>query len=310
MKSITIVIPTYNEEENIDLIYKRVTDIFSENLGKYQYHILFIDNCSADQSRKKIKELAKKDKKIQYIFNVKNFGFSKSTFYGLTQADGDAVVLLFADMQDPPELILEFVHEWEKGSMVVAGIKNKSRENPVLYFIRNCYYKFINKIVEIQHIEQFTGFGLYDKSVIEVFKNLEDPLPYLRGIVAELAPECRKVYYEQEKRKHGKSSFHLKNLYDVAMLGITSYSKALMRIATFAGLLIAVCSFILAVVTFGLKIFHVIDYPIGNAAIIFGVFFLGSVQLLFIGILGEYISNINIRSMKRPLVVEEERYNL
>lgn len=158
--------------------------------------------------------------------------------------------------------------------------------------------------------EQFTGFGLYDKSVIEVFKNLEDPLPYLRGIVAELAPECRKVYYEQEKRKHGKSSFHLKNLYDVAMLGITSYSKALMRIATFAGLLIAVCSFILAVITFGLKIFHVIDNPIGNAAIIFGVFFLGSVQLLFIGILGEYISNINIRSMKRPLVVEEERYNL
>lgn len=310
MKSVTIVIPTYNEEENINLIYKRITELFREKLFCYECHILFIDNCSLDQSRQRIRELAKNDKRIQYIFNVKNFGFSRSTFYGLTQAKGDAVVLLFADMQDPPELIVQFVSEWENGNKVVAGIKNKSQENPIVYAVRNCYYKFINRVVDIPHIEQFTGFGLYDRSVIDTFKCLEDPLPYLRGIVAELAPECKKVYYEQEKRKYGKSSFHMKNLYDVAMLGITSYSKIFMRIATFTGLLIAVCSFLLAVVTFVLKCFHMIDYPIGNAAIIFGVFFLGSVQLLFTGILGEYISNINIRSMKRPLVIEEERFNL
>lgn len=310
MQTITIVIPTYNEEENINLIYNRVKKIFDEELNRYKFNILFVDNCSTDASRNIIRTLAKEDRCVQYIFNVKNFGFSRSTFYGLTQAKGDCAILLFADMQDPPELITNFVEEWENGYKVVAGIKNKSQENKFMYWIRKCYYYFINKIVDIQHIEQFTGFGLYDRSVIEVFAKLEDPLPYLRGIVAELAPECKKVFYEQAKREHGKSSFKFKNLYDVAMLGITSYSKALMRVATFSGVFVASVSFLIAVVTFFLKIFKIIEYPIGNAAIIFGVFFLGGLQLVFIGILGEYISNINIRTMKRPLVVEEERYNL
>lgn len=310
MKTITVVIPTYNEEENINLIYGRLINIFKTDLKDYCYKILFIDNCSKDNSRDKIRELAQNDKDVQYIFNIKNFGFSRSTFYGLTQAKGDCAVLLFADMQDPPEVITDFVKEWEAGNKVVAGIKNKSKENAVMYFIRKCYYKFINKITDIQHIEQFTGFGLYDKSVIEVFAKLEDPLPYLRGIVAELGPECKKVYYEQNRREHGKSSFKFKNLYDVAMLGITSYSKALMRISTFTGVFVACISFMVAIVTFFMKIFHVIEYPIGNAAILFGVFFLGGLQMIFTGVLGEYISNINIRTMKRPLVVEEERFNL
>lgn len=310
MKTISIVIPTYNEEDNINLIYERVTGILKNNLSKYDYRILFIDNCSTDSSRTIIRTLGKRDSHVQYIFNIKNFGFSRSTFYGLTQAKGDCVVLLFADMQDPPELIVDFVKEWERGYKVVAGIKNKSKESKMMYFVRKCYYSFINKIVEIQHIDQFTGFGLYDKSVIETFAKLEDPLPYLRGIVAELAPECKKVYYEQNRREHGKSSFKFKNLYDVAMLGITSYSKALMRMSTFLGVFVAGISFLIAIITFFLKVFHVIEYPIGNAAIIFGVFFLGGLQLVFIGLLGEYISNVNIRSMKRPLVVEEERYNL
>lgn len=310
MKVITIVIPTYNEEENIDLIYKRVSNVFQTELDDYGYQIMFIDNCSKDRSRKKIKALAEKDEHVQYIFNVRNFGFSKSTFYGLTQAEGDAAVLLYADMQDPPETIVRFVWEWEQGNRVVAGIKNASKENPFLYFVRQSFYRLMNRIAEIQHIEQFTGFGLYDREVIKIFRELKDPLPYLRGMVAELAPECKKVYYEQEKRAYGKSSFHFKNLYDVAMLGITSYSRSLMRIAVLTGFLIAACSLFLAVVTFFLKIFRIIDYPIGIAASIFGIFFLGSVQLLFIGVLGEYISNINIRSMGRPLVIEEERYNL
>ncbi len=310
MKIITIMIPTYNEEDNIDLVYKRVVDIFAKNLKDYCYKVLFIDNYSIDGSRDKIRRLAQKDECVQYIFNVKNFGFSRSTFYGLTQAKGDAVILLFADMQDPPEMIVDFVEAWENGYKVIAGIKNKSRENPVMYCIRNVYYKFINKIADIQHIEQFTGFGLYDQSVIKVFSDLEDPLPYLRGIVAELAPECKKVYYEQQKREHGKSSFKFMNLYDVAMLGITSYSKVLLRLSTFLGMCVSIISFVVAVVTLILKLFNIIKYPIGTAAILFGVFFLGSVQLIFIGILGEYISNINIRTMKRPLVVEEERSNL
>lgn len=310
MKTITIVIPTYNEEENINLIYERVTGIFQRELKNYCHKILFVDNCSKDSSREKIRALAKEDENVQYIFNVKNFGFSRSTFYGLSQAQGDCAVLLFADMQDPPEMIVEFVKEWEAGNKVVAGIKNKSKENPIMYFIRKCYYKFVGKITEIQHIEQFTGFGLYDKSVVEIFRHLEDPLPYLRGIVAELCPECKKVYYEQKKREHGKSSFKFNNLYDVAMLGITSYSKVLMRMATFIGFGIAALSFVIAIITFILKICHIVDYPIGNAAIMVGVFFMGSVQLIFVGILGEYVSNINVRSMRRPLVIEEERYNL
>ncbi len=310
MKNVTVVIPTYNEEENICLIYERLINIFKNNLSGYNYKILFIDNHSQDNSKKEIQTLAKKDNNVQYIFNIRNFGFSKSTFYGLTQAKGDAVVLLFADMQDPPELIIDFVREWESGSKVVVGIKNKSRENPIMYFIRSCYYKFINHITDIQHIEQFTGFGLYDESVINVFASLQDPLPYLRGIVAELAPECKKINYEQKRREHGKSSFKFNNLYEVAMLGITSYSKVLMRLAVLGGGGISVISCFLAFVTFILKIFHIIDYPVGTAAIIFGVFFIGSIQLIFIGLLGEYISNINIRSMNRPLVVEEERHNL
>lgn len=310
MKTVTIVIPTYNEEDNIDLIYRRVTDIFHEKIQNYNYKILFIDNCSKDSSREKIRKLAKEDECVQYIFNIKNFGFSRSTFYGLSQAKGDCAVLLFADMQDPPEMIEEFIKEWEAGNKVVAGIKNKSKENPIMYFIRKCYYKFVNKITDIQHIEQFTGFGLYDKSMIDIFKQLEDPLPYLRGIVAELGPECKKVYYEQRRREHGKSSFKFNSLYDVAMLGITSYSKALLRMATFMGFGIAILSFLIAIVTFFLKVFHIVDYPVGNAAIMVGVFFMGSVQLIFVGILGEYVSNINIRTMRRPLVIEEERYNL
>lgn len=310
MKTISVVIPTYNEEENIERVYSRIQDVFQQKLQDYDYKILFIDNCSKDSSKKIIRSLALKDNRVSYIFNAKNFGFSRSTFYALTQARGDCAILLFADMQDPPEIMVDFVREWENGYKVVAGVKSSSLEKKGMYFIRSCYYKLIRKISEVEHIEHFTGFGLYDQSVIKIFRNLHDPLPYLRGIVAELAPECKRVYYEQQQRKYGKSSFNFIRNYDVAMLGITSYSKIFMRIATFGGIFVATVSFIIAVVTFFLKIFNIIDYPIGAAATLFGVFFIGSVQLIFTGVLGEYISNINIRTMDRPLVVEEERFNV
>lgn len=307
MKTVSIVIPTYNEQENIPRIHERIRKLFSESLTGYRYKILYIDNCSTDDSRSVIRSEAGKDPDVQYIFNAKNFGFSRSTFYGLTQSEGDCSVLLFADMQDPPELIADFLREWENGSKVVVGIKNKSNESRFMYGIRSIYYKFINLITDIEHIEQFTGFGLYDRTVIETFRELDDPIPYLRGIVAELAPDCRKIFYEQRRREFGESSFNFLKLYDVAMLGITSYSKSLMRLATFMGVVIAFVSFVLAVITFILKLTGVVDYPTGNAAILFGVFFMGACQLIFLGILGEYISNINIRTMRRPLVVEEER---
>lgn len=310
MKKISVVIPTYNEEENIPLIYDRVKKLFENELKDYKLNLLFVDNSSNDSSEEIIKQIAKKDECVQYIFYIRNFGFSNSTYYGITQADGDAVVLLFADFQDPPELIVDFVRCWEDGNPVVIGIKNKSDENKMIFFIRSLFYKFANIITSIQHIEHFTGFGLYDKSVIEILRKINDPLPYLRGIIAEIAPPNKRIYYNQNKRKHGKSSFNFWKLYDVAMLGITSYSKSLMRISVVMGFVIALLSIGIGIVTLLLKIFDIINYPTGTAAIICGVFFLGSLQMIFIGLLGEYVSNINIRSMNHPLVVEKERWNI
>ena len=309
MHTISVVIPTYNEELNIPLVYERVTKLFLDELVDYDYRILFVDNYSQDNSRKIIRELAGKDEKVQYIFYVRNFGFSKSTFYGLTQAEGDCAVLLFADLQDPPELIKDFIDKWEEGHKVVVGIKQESEENFILYRIRTFYYRLMKKISSIDHIEHFTGFGLYDRTVLDLLKSLSDSLPYLRGVIAELAPDCESVYYKQEKRKYGKTNFNFYRLYDVAMLGITSYSKVFMRLATFLGMGVSFFSFIVAIVTFILKISGLVDYPLGSAAVIFGVYFIGGVILFFMGILGEYIQNINIRSMNHPIVVEAERGN-
>lgn len=309
MKTVTVVVPTYNEEENVPRISERIKRIFEDRLLDYQYEILFIDNFSTDGTRKIIEHLANEDKHIKAIFNARNFGFSRSTFYGLSQAEGDCAVLLFADMQDPPELIIDFVERWEKGARIVVGIKNKSKENWLKYRVRQMYYDFIKKIGDVEHIEQFTGFGLYDASFIKVLKQLDDPLPYLRGIVAELGYENEKVYYEQQKRQYGKTSFNFMKLYDTAMLGITSYSKTLTRIATIAGFIASIVSLIIAFITFIMKLCNWNNFSIGIAAISIGVYFFGSVILFFVGLIGEYIVNINVRTMHHPLVVEDKRIN-
>lgn len=309
MKIVSIVIPTYNENDNVIPVYEKVKEVFFDKLVGYDYRILYIDNCSQDGTKVLIRELAFRDKKVEYIFNARNFGYARSSFYGLTQSVGDCTILLSADMQEPPELIPKLVREWENGNKVVIGIKNKSKENHFMYWGRSLYYKFINKITDVHHISQFMGFGLYDKSIIKVFSNLDDPLPYFRGIVAELAPEGKKIYYEQNRRERGKSSFHFMNLYDMAMLGITSYSKTLMRISTAVGFVVAIASIIFSLINVILKASGVVSYPLGLATIICGIFLLGGIQLMFLGVLGEYISNINIRTMNRPLVVEEERGN-
>lgn len=309
MKTITVVIPTYNEEENIPLVYERVVSIFTNQLTEYQYDIQFIDNCSTDKSRQIILDLAKKDVHVRAIFNAKNFGFTRSTFYGLTQAEGDCAVLLFADMQDPPEIIPEFVAKWEQGYKIVTGIKTSSKESPIMYFIRKCYYGLIKRISEIDHIEQFDGFGLYDSSFIQIIKQLDDPYPYLRGIIAELGYRRSEVAYVQQKREHGKTSFNFLRLYDQAMLGITSYSKIILRLATMIGFAVALVSLTIAAITLIYKLLNWDSFPVGLAAISIGVFFFGAVQLFFIGFLGEYVLNINTRILKRPLVIEERRIN-
>ena len=307
MKRISVVIPTYNEEKNIEVIYARIKELLSPL--PYEWEIIFIDNCSLDASREIIAKLCSLDRHVKSIFNVRNFGFIRSTFYGLTQATGDCAALVNADMQDPPEVLLKFIKKWEAGAKIVVGIKNSSKENPVMYFLRACYYKVIRKISSIEHIEQFTGFGLYDKSFIKVLRQLDDPLPYLRGIVAELGFKIEKVYYEQNKRLYGKTHFNFYGLYDLAMLGITSYSKVVMRIATICGFILAGLSMLATFIILLLKIFYWDAFPLRTAPILMGIFFFGSVQLFFIGLVGEYILNINVRVMKRPLVIEEKRIN-
>lgn len=309
MKTLSILIPTYNEEENIALVYSRVVSIMETKLPRLQFEIVFIDNCSQDRSRELIRELCEKDKRVKAIFNARNFGYSRSHFYGLTQMTGDAVMLVHADLQNPPELIPEFVAKWEAGAKVVIGIKKKSTEKRLLWIARSIYYKLMKAMSEIEQIEHFTDFELLDKDFIAVLRKIDDPIPYLRGIVSELGFRMDKVYYDQSKRKRGKSYANFFVLYDFAMLGITSYSKTMLRAATFIGIGVSGVSFVIAVMTLIDKLLHWDSFQLGAAATAIGVFFLGGVQLFFIGILGEYVLNINSRSIKRPLVIEEERIN-
>ncbi|MEI0539273.1 glycosyltransferase family 2 protein [Brachyspira pulli] len=309
MKKISILIPTYNEEDNVNNVVERLEKILTENLKNYDYEIVFIDNSSTDNTRNVLKDICSKYKNIKAIFNAKNFGFSRSTFYGLTQTTGDCTILIYADFQEPPELIPEFIKEWENGYKIVIGKKSKSKENPIMYIIRVMYYKLIKYISEIEHIDNFNGFGLYDKSFINVLRNLDDSEPYLRGIVAELGYDIKTIMYKHQKREFGKTHFNFYKLYDHAMLGITSYSKIVLRLSTMFGFLSGIITFILGIIVFIQKILYWDTYPFGMAALMVGVFFIGSVQLFFIGILGEYILNINLRVMKRPLVVEKERIN-
>lgn len=309
MKKISMVIPTYNEKDNIYDDYNRLSQLMEREFKHYDYEMLFIDNCSDDGTKDKLRLLASKDNRVKVIFNGSNVGWMRSSYYGLCNTTGDCAVLLAADMQEPPEKMIDFVKAWEEGYKVVVGIKNSSKENPIKYFFRNCYYNFINKVTDINHINQFMGFGLYDKSFLDVMRKLDDPLPYFRGIVSELGFKMKKIEYVQDKRKKGKTHFNFFKLYDLAMLGITSYSKIVMRIATMLGFAISFFSILIAVVTLILKLASLVDYPIGIAAISIGVFALGGINLFFVGLLGEYILNMNTRIMHRPLVVEEERIN-
>lgn len=309
MKVITVVVPTYNEEANIQNLYDRTKKVFAEQLPDYCCNIQFIDNGSTDRTRMLIRQLCEQDETVTAIFNAKNFGFVRSQFYGLSQAEGDAAVMMCADMQDPPEVIPQFVKAWEEGYKIVAGIKNKSRENPVMYFFRKCFYKLIGQISEIDHISQFDGFGLYDRSFIQVLRDLKDPLPYLRGIVAELGYQRKDIHYTQEKRTGGKTHFRFLALYDLAMLGITSYSKVVMHLATLIGAVVSGLSFLVGVVALIIKLFNWDAFPFGTAATQVGTFLLGSLQLFFIGFVGEYIVNMNTRVMQHPLVIEDCRIN-
>lgn len=307
-KTVSVMIPCYNEEENIVAITEAVENQLKQ-LPQYDYEILVIDNCSTDNTRPLLREICAKNKKVKAIFNVKNFGQFNSPVHGMLQCSGDCVITMCADFQDPVEMIPVFLKYWEEGYQIVCGVKTSSKENPIMYKLRSIYYKLIKKFSEVDQIEHFTGFGLYDRSFIEVLRKLNDPTPFIRGIVAELGGKRKEVPYEQPRRRAGKTHNNWYSLYDAAMLSVTSYTKVGMRLAVFIGMILAFLSLVVGLVYLVLKLIYWERFNAGQAPIMIVVSLMGSILLAFMGFLGEYISAINMRMMHRPLVVEEERIN-
>lgn len=309
MKKISVLIPCYNEEENVVPISEAIIETLTGKLPEYDYELVFIDNDSKDGTKDLIRLLCNRNPKIKAIFNARNFGQFNSPYYGMLQVTGDCCIEMVADFQDPVDLIPTYVREWEKGYKIVIGIKTSSRENKLMYWMRSCYYKLMKKLSDVEQIEQFTGSGLYDREFIEVLRKLDDPTPFLRGIVAELGFHLKQIPYEQPKRRAGKTKNHFYQLYDAAMLSITSYTKAGLRLATIFGSICSLISMVVAVIYLILKLMYWDRFAAGMAPVLIGMCFLGSVQIFFIGFLGEYILSINARMMKRPLVIEEARLN-
>lgn len=309
MKKISIMVPCYNEEENVIPISEALVDMFAKDLPQYDYEILFIDNDSTDSTRVKLRAICEKNHKIKAIFNAKNFGQFNSPYYGILQTTGDCTIPVCADFQDPIELIPKLVAKWEEGFKIVCAVKTKSKENPIMYFLRSCYYKLIKKMSSVEQIEQFTGFGLYDKSFVQVLRDLKDPIPFIRGIVGELGFKRTEIEYTQPQRRAGKTHNNFYTLYDAAMLSFTSYTKIGLRLATFVGAFSGFASVIIAIIYFIMKLMYWDRFQAGMVPLILLVCFIGSLQLLFIGLMGEYILSMNKRLMNRPLVVEEERIN-
>ena len=308
MKLISIVTPCYNEEGNILELIKRIRAVF-ENQNQYSYEHIIIDNDSKDNTKNILLEAVKKDKNIKLIFNAGNYGHIRSPHHALLQASGDAVVVMVSDLQDPPELISDFILKWENGTEIVLGIKNKSKENPFMFGIRKFYYHLLNSFSENDLISNFTGFGLYDRKVVEAIKQYHDPYPYFRGLISELGFKKDFVYYTQQKRIHGKTKNNFFTLFDMAMLGFVNYSKLPIRIATISGFILSGLSFFIAIFYFIYKLLNWDSFQLGVAPIIIGLFFFSSLQLLFIGIIGEYVGAVYTQTKNRPLVIERERIN-
>lgn len=308
MKHVCVVAPCYNEEGNVQELYSRLKAVFAPLASRYRFTILFIDNCSRDRTPAILRELAAKDPDtVRVIFNLRNYGHIRSPYYGLIQADGDANVLMASDLQDPPELLPQFLELWEKGNQVVMGVKTESAESALMFAIRKAYYNFINGLTDIQLIKNATGFGLYDKRVIEVLRKVNDPYPYFRGLVPELGFSPATISFHQPTRKRGVTSNNFYRLYDIAMLGITNHSKIPLRLATMAGFALSATSLLIAALYLLAKLVFWSQFSLGTAPILIGFFFFMSVQLFFIGIIGEYIGAIYTQVQNRPLVIERER---
>lgn len=307
-KKISIITPTFNEKDNIDDLIKRLQSVIAE-LPAYDFEILIIDNCSTDGTKEKLRQIAAENSKIKVIFNTRNFGHIRSPYYGILQTTGDATIYLASDLQDPPEMIHDFIKEWESGYKLVMAVKPTSEGNRLVHGLRRIYYKFLDSISDVSIIKDSTGFGLYDKSVIEHLKQINDPYPFLRGLICELGFKVKTIMFDQPRRVRGISKNNIYTLYDIAMLGIVSHSMLPIRIGGFIGLIIGCTSIFSAFVFLILKILNWQAYPMGSAPIIIGLFFLFGFLLCFMALIGEYIGSIHTYVQRRPIAVEAERLN-
>lgn len=308
MKLISVVTPTYNEEENVREVYTQVKQVFA-GLPQYRYEHIFIDNASKDRTVEILKEIAAADKNVRVIVNARNFGPVRSAYYGYLQGQGEAVMPLVADLQDPPSLIPTFLAKWGAGNKIVVGVKKKSQESSLMFAIRALFYRLIGAVSEVEQISQFTGFGLYDKSFIDLLRTIDDSYPYFRGLICDLGHDIARVEYEQPARRAGKRKITFYELFDSALLGITNHSKVPLRLATMLGFLTAFVSALTGLGYLIYKLFFWQTFNAGVAPLVIGFFFFAAVQLFFIGIIGEYVGSIHTQVLKRPLVVEKERVN-
>ena len=308
MKLISIMTPCFNEEANVENVYRQVKEVL-KTLPEYNYEHVFIDNASTDRTVNILKKIAKDDKNVKIIVNVRNFGHIRSPYYGALQCKGDAIISVVADLQDPPEMIKEFIKKWEEGFKIVIGVKNKSKENKLMFLIRKMFYYIMVQIADTEQIKNFYGFGLYDKQFIDVLRNLDEPYPYFRGLVSELGFQRVEIPYTQPKRKKGKTKNNFYTLYDNAMLGFVNHSKVPLRLASFIGFSVSLLSFLIAIGYLIYKLLYWQNFQLGIAPLVIGIFFFGGVQLFFLGMIGEYIGAIFTQVKKRPLVIEKERIN-
>ena len=308
MKRISIVTPCFNEEGNVEDLHTQIIQVMSELPG-YEFEHIYIDNATTDGTIPIQRRLAATDSRVKVILNARNFGHIRSPFYGILQAHGDAVICMSSDLQDPPTLIKDFVKKWEEGFKAVLGVKTRSKETRLMFLLRRLYYRVLRKLSEVPLVENFTGFALYDQQVVRVLRRIDDPYPYIRGLIAEIGFESAKVGFVQPKRKRGITKNNFYTLYDMAMVGFTSNTKIPLRLATILGFITAAVSFLIGLFYFVYKLIYWNSFTTGLAPLIVGLFFVGGVQLFFLGIVGEYIGAIYTQVRHRPLVIEKERIN-
>jgi glycosyltransferase involved in cell wall biosynthesis len=308
MTTVSIVSPCFNEEENVEELHRQIVQVM-ENFPSYQFEHIYIDNSSTDRTVETLRQMVEKDKRIRVIVNTRNFGHVRSPYYALLQARGDIVIIMASDLQDPPYLIKDMINKWQEGYKVVMAVKSKSEEPKIIYAMRKLYYRGLAKLSDVTLVENFTGYGLYDQVVIEILRQMDDPYPYFRGLIADIGFPAARIEFVQPRRMHGITKNNFYTLYDLAMLGFTNSTKVPLRLATMFGFIAALLSFLVGLFYLGYKLLNWQNFSLGLAPVVVGLFFFGSVQLFFLGIVGEYIGAIYTQVLHRPLVIEKERIN-